>query len=62
MLTRGYTLDKFVRDMDAMVESSAGQEMIFDRGASWLDYSTEAAIQPHWGIMSESSACNPQSP
>jgi hypothetical protein len=47
MLTRGYTLDKFVRDMDAMVESSAGQETIFDRGASWLDYSTEAAIQPH---------------
>ncbi len=37
MLTRGYTLDEFIHDMDALIESGAQQQAIFDRGAPWLE-------------------------
>jgi predicted metal-dependent enzyme (double-stranded beta helix superfamily) len=37
MLTRGYTLDDFVHEMDALIDSGAEQQTIFDRGSSWLE-------------------------
>jgi predicted metal-dependent enzyme (double-stranded beta helix superfamily) len=37
MLTRGYTLDEFVNDMEALVDSGAEQATIFDRGAPWQE-------------------------
>ena len=37
MLTRGYGLDEFVHDMDALLDSGAGQEHIFAKGAAWLE-------------------------
>jgi predicted metal-dependent enzyme (double-stranded beta helix superfamily) len=37
MLTTRYTLDEFVHDMDALIESGVEQAEIFDRRASWLE-------------------------
>ena len=52
MLARGYTLDEFVHDMDALIESGAGQEAIFDRGASWLErlINTPECIPPEFRV------------
>jgi predicted metal-dependent enzyme (double-stranded beta helix superfamily) len=37
MLTRGYTLDDFIHDMEGLVDSGADHAAIFDRGAPWLE-------------------------
>jgi predicted metal-dependent enzyme (double-stranded beta helix superfamily) len=37
MLTTGYSLDEFIHDMDALIETGAEQENIFTEGASWLE-------------------------
>jgi hypothetical protein len=37
MLTRGYTLDEFVHNMDAAIENGAGQEAVFAQGASCIE-------------------------
>jgi 3-mercaptopropionate dioxygenase len=37
MLAKGHTLDEFIHEMEALIESGAVQERIFNRGASWLE-------------------------
>ncbi|MDQ3828966.1 MAG: cysteine dioxygenase family protein [Candidatus Tectomicrobia bacterium] len=37
MLTRGYSLDEFVHDMEALLETGAEQGHIFAQGAAWLE-------------------------
>jgi predicted metal-dependent enzyme (double-stranded beta helix superfamily) len=37
-MSNGYTLDEFIHDMNALVDSGADQAAIFDRGASWLEH------------------------
>ena len=37
MLTRGYGLDEFVHDMEALLETGAEQGHTFAQGAAWLE-------------------------
>jgi len=37
MLTRGYTLDEFIHDMEGLIDGGADQASIFERGAPWLE-------------------------
>ncbi|HSF29785.1 MAG TPA: cysteine dioxygenase family protein [Candidatus Tectomicrobia bacterium] len=36
-MSRGYALDEFVHDMNALLDSGADHANIFDRGATWLE-------------------------
>lgn len=52
MLTRGYTLDEFINDMETLIDSGAEHATIFDQGAPWLErlISNPACIPPEYQV------------